>query len=254
MDNRNLGGGSGTLDGLFATKYLLQSETLGAYHSFLVSKGAFRTSDVPSTLDGDGHNSAPKMKEEDIADPLYNSLLESITLGYTRVACSLLDLGVDPNVRGSGSLGKISDRVQQRILLKSNPLHLACARGDPHLVKKLLCAGASICFTFFLSDFCRNDNKLFNNTHLQVAKQIHPMLVGLFQFIWHVHGLKTNLMIPKKTLDGNNHVHLLINFVNDLIRILISTLFIIFFSLTQTRMCQAASQNGLDTNFNTRWK
>jgi hypothetical protein len=147
MDNRNLGGGTGTLDGPFATKYLLQSETLGAYHSFLVSKGAFCSSDdpVPSILDGDGNTSGPEIKEEKSADPLYASLLESITLGYTRIASSLLDLGVDPNVRVCGNLGKISDRVQQRTLFKSNPLHLACARGDPHLVRKLLCAGASIC-------------------------------------------------------------------------------------------------------------
>ena len=90
------------------------------------------------------------MKEEEIVDPLYDSLLESITLGHTRVACSLLDLGVDPNVQVSGSLGKISDRMQQRTLFKSNPLHLACARGDPHLVRKLLCAGASV-FVYILS-------------------------------------------------------------------------------------------------------
>jgi len=183
MDNRNLGGG---LDGPFATKHLLQSETLGAYHSFLVSKGAFCTSDdpVPSILNGDRHPSGPKMKEEEIVDPLYDSLLESITLGHTRVACSLLDLGVDPNVQVSGSLGKISDRMQQRTLFKSNPLHLACARGDPHLVRKLLCAGASV-FVYILS--CLTSAEVIANclitTHLQVVKQIHPMLVGHFQFI-----------------------------------------------------------------------
>merc|ERR1712194_314341 len=40
-----------------------------------------------------------------------------------------------------GRLGKIKDRKQQRSLFKSNPLHLACSRGDPSLVRTLLSKG-----------------------------------------------------------------------------------------------------------------
>ena len=150
MDSRNLGGSTGMLDGPFAAKYLLKSETLGAYLVFLVSKAAFQTSDDPITaIDGDEivMNTTSDSNANDIVlDPLYESLLVSITLGYAQVAYSLLDLGVDPNMRvGQGRLGKISDRVQQRILFKSTPLHLACLRGNPHLVKKLLEKGKSVC-------------------------------------------------------------------------------------------------------------
>lgn len=149
MDSRNLGGSTGMLDGPFAAKYLLKSETLGAYLVFLVSKAAFQTSDDPITaIDGDEivMNTTSDSNANDIVlDPLYESLLVSITLGYAQVAYSLLDLGVDPNMRvGQGRLGKISDRVQQRILFKSTPLHLACLRGNPHLVKKLLEKGCKV--------------------------------------------------------------------------------------------------------------
>ena len=145
MDSRNLGGGTGTLDGLFAAKYLLKSETLGAYIEFLASKSAFQTIDDTITVGTEGEeigvNSTPGYNlKENVTDPLYVSLLESITLGYTRVACSLLDLGgVDPNTQScQGRLGKVSDRQQRRSVFKSGPLHLACLRGDPYLVRKLL--------------------------------------------------------------------------------------------------------------------
>ncbi|KAL3807178.1 LOW QUALITY PROTEIN: hypothetical protein ACHAXA_006033, partial [Cyclostephanos tholiformis] len=147
MDSRNLGGGTGTLDGPFAAKHLLKSETLGAYIEFLASKSAFQTSDdaiIGSDSDEFGMNTTPDHKmKENVANPLYVSLLESITLGYTRVACSFLDLeGVDPNTQTSQfRLGKVSDRQQRRRLFKSNPLHLACLRGNSYLVKRLLDKG-----------------------------------------------------------------------------------------------------------------
>ncbi|KAL3781530.1 hypothetical protein ACHAW5_005427 [Stephanodiscus triporus] len=146
LDNRNLGGGTGTLDGPFSAKFLLKSETLGAYIEFLVSKSAFQTSDDAVTAI-DGNEFEPTYTsdhnvKENVLDPLYASLLESITLGYARVAGSFLDLGVDPNTQhGQGRLGKVSDRQQQRTLFKSNPLHLACLRGNPYLVRKLLDRG-----------------------------------------------------------------------------------------------------------------
>ncbi|KAL3815880.1 hypothetical protein ACHAXA_010270, partial [Cyclostephanos tholiformis] len=147
MDSRNLGGGTGTLDGPFAAKHLLKSKTLGAYIEFLASKSAFQTSDdaiIGSDSDEFEMNTTPDHKmKENVANPLYVSLLESITLGYTRVACSFLDLeGFDPNTQPSQCrLGKVSDRQQRRRLFKSNPLHLACLRGNSYLVKKLLDKG-----------------------------------------------------------------------------------------------------------------
>jgi len=84
-------------------------------------------------------------KREIVADPMYACLIEAITLGYTSVASSLLDLGVDPNSQSNQArLGKVTDRKQQRSLFKSNPLHLASLRGNPYLVKKLLQNGKPV--------------------------------------------------------------------------------------------------------------
>lgn len=135
------------MDGPFAAKYLLKSETLGRYVEFLVSKSAFRTiDDAMTATDGvETDTSSDYNVKENVGHMLYASLLESITLGYTRLACSFLDLGVDPNTQlGQGRLGKVSDRQRQRMLFKSNPLHLACLRGNPHLVRKLLKKGKSV--------------------------------------------------------------------------------------------------------------
>ncbi len=156
MDSRNLGGCTGTLPGIFSPKHLLQSNTLGDFVKYLVSKSVFQTaedagivrnvnkaqmndSDIDHSTDS-GHNESGS-----VADPLYESLIKAITLGYTSVASALLDLGVDPNSQpNQARLGKVTDRKQQRLVFKSNPLHLACLCGNPYLVKKLLQNGKSI--------------------------------------------------------------------------------------------------------------
>jgi hypothetical protein len=103
LDSRNIGGRIGTLNGNFSPKYLLQS------------------------------NNPNEAKTND------GSIDYNITLGYTSVASSLLDLGVDPNSQSNQArLGKVTDRKQQRSLFKSNPLHLASLCGNQYLVKKLL--------------------------------------------------------------------------------------------------------------------
>ena len=156
LDSRNLGGPTGTLPGIFSPKYLLQSNTLGDFVEYLVSKSVFQTAEDAGIVrnvneaqmnDGDiDHNTDSGHNEsESVADPLYESLIEAITLGYTSVASALLDLGVDPNSPSNQArLGKVTDRKQQRSLFKSNPLHLACLCGNPCLVKKLLQNGKSI--------------------------------------------------------------------------------------------------------------
>mmetsp|Transcript_25497 Transcript_25497/g.61302 ORF Transcript_25497/g.61302 Transcript_25497/m.61302 type:complete len:1096 (+) Transcript_25497:59-3346(+) len=157
FDSRNLGGSTGTLGGPFATKYLLQSRTLGEYVDFLCSTldsmSAFEASENDRTVtEARGTkqdiSSASNIVDSNAnenhtsGDPLYGSLVEAITLGYTSVASSLLDLGVDPNDQpNQGRLGKVTDRKQQRALFKSNPLHLASLRGNPYLVKQLLGKG-----------------------------------------------------------------------------------------------------------------
>ncbi len=140
-DSRNLGGSSGTIDGPFAAKFLLQANTLGEYCEFLDSHSAFcsngqkvgtaRMTDVNSR--GTSSSKQP--------DTLFDSLIESITMGHANVSMALLHF-VDPNIQPiKARLGKVTDRKQQRSLFKSNPLHLACIQGDAMLVRALLDKG-----------------------------------------------------------------------------------------------------------------
>ena len=148
LNSRNLGGSTGVLDGPFSARYLLEADTLGVYVKYLESKSVFQ---IDKDSDGDGVSKAedihsdtatnPNEKKQS-TDPLIEHLIEAITLGQTSVVSSLLDLGVDPNsMEHKGRLGKVRDRNKQRATFKSNPLHLACLRGNPYLVKKLLSCG-----------------------------------------------------------------------------------------------------------------
>lgn len=141
LNSRNLGGETGTLDGPFAAKYLLQSPTLGDYVNFLHLHSAFEGQKVCP-------NNSELIEMQDCTDHhvdlLYDYLTEAISLGLTCVASSLLDLGVNPNSNTMGGklrLGKVKDRNKQRKMFRGNPLHLACVRGEPFLVKKLLREG-----------------------------------------------------------------------------------------------------------------
>lgn len=127
-NSRNLGGSTGTLEGYFAAKHLLKSSSLGDYVQFLDSNGAFGSTNE-ETLTTTHVALEPNIANEDCKDPMYDSLIESITLGYTSIASALLDLNVDPNSQpNQGRLGKVGDRRQRRAMFKSNPLHLACLR------------------------------------------------------------------------------------------------------------------------------
>ncbi|KAL7537415.1 hypothetical protein ACHAXR_007810 [Thalassiosira sp. AJA248-18] len=148
LDSRNLGGATGTLDGPYAAKNLLQSKTLGNYVKFLDSKLDSRSeTEARENLvhASDNEDMSDDYNHDEVGgntDPLYHSLIEAISLGYTTVASALLAVGVDPNSQpNKGRLGKVTDRKQQRTLFKSNPLHLACLRGNPYLVKQLLSKG-----------------------------------------------------------------------------------------------------------------
>jgi ankyrin repeat protein len=72
----------------------------------------------------------------------YDALLEATTVGYTSVAIGLLNAGVDPNIGSHGGrLSKVSSRNERKKTFKSNPLHVACNKGNAHIVRKLLAAG-----------------------------------------------------------------------------------------------------------------
>ena len=127
-NSRNLGGSTGTLEGYFAAKHLLTASSLGDYVQFLDSNGAFGPTSEKA-LNATDVTQEPNTANEDGKDPMYDSLIKSITLGYTSIASALLDLNVDPNSQpNQGRLGKVGDRRQQRAMFKSNPLHLACLR------------------------------------------------------------------------------------------------------------------------------
>jgi ankyrin repeat protein len=55
------------------------------------------------------------------------------------IAIALLDHGVDPNLGDHGGrLSKVSDRNERKRKFRSNPLHLACSKGNPEVAKNLL--------------------------------------------------------------------------------------------------------------------
>lgn len=139
LNSRNLGGETGTLEGPFAAKHLLSSPSLGDYVEFLDSHSAFTnvvTGNVQENFVSDDSSDVGR-------DMMYDYLIGATSLGLTTVAASLLDLGVNPNpaIDKQLRLGKTKDRNKQRKMFRANPLHLACVRGDPFLVRRLLAAG-----------------------------------------------------------------------------------------------------------------
>mmetsp|Transcript_4955 Transcript_4955/g.10567 ORF Transcript_4955/g.10567 Transcript_4955/m.10567 type:complete len:373 (+) Transcript_4955:4250-5368(+) len=129
---------------------------------------------------------------------LYNHLVEAITLGHRNIALALLqyvdfdDTSLDntatnhsPSMQSNvnaqtnkARLGKISDRRQQRKIFQSNPLHLACIRGDAILVEALLEKGckanvpnATGSFPIHLACSCRlNENRIRHSNAKASAK------------------------------------------------------------------------------------
>lgn len=113
FDSRNLGGATGTLSGPFSAKYLLQSKTLGDYVDFLDSHSVLqRDATCTSKIADQGidamHNlvsndqcsniEIDSEKPEVHSNPLYESLIEAITLGLSSVAIALLGSFVLINV------------------------------------------------------------------------------------------------------------------------------------------------------------
>ena len=146
-NSRNLGGAYGSLEGPFDVSHLLSSNTLGEYIDFLDSRGVM--------IEAEGSNASSETSNTDTSETiisshnkellLYDSLIEAITLEQGTVAMGLLSVGANPNYGEHGHrLGKLKNkRKEQKQLLKSNPLHLACVRGNNELVAILLQYGCN---------------------------------------------------------------------------------------------------------------
>jgi acyl-CoA synthetase (AMP-forming)/AMP-acid ligase II/ankyrin repeat protein len=151
-NSRFLGGAFGKLDGHFDVVHLLGAKTLGDYVDMLDNnniggrrRGGDSNNDVVSTemMQLEEEEEEAKSGETDCQSRLYDALLQATTIGHFSVALALLDVGTDPNFGAHGGrLGKVTDRHQQKALFRSSPLHLACLKGHPKLIKKLLKRGA----------------------------------------------------------------------------------------------------------------
>lgn len=150
LNSRHLGGSKGVLEGPFNVVNLLRATTLGEYVNFLDSHGVCQRKDdhnlnkcMPKENKIQRMTSAQNLNEitnED--DILFETLLESTTMGLTSVALGLLTMGINPNHKDHGCrMGKISDRNERRKCFFSNPLHLACLNGNATLVEALIFYG-----------------------------------------------------------------------------------------------------------------
>jgi acyl-CoA synthetase (AMP-forming)/AMP-acid ligase II/ankyrin repeat protein len=160
-DSRFLGGQYGVLDGPFKVVHLFTSKSLGAYIDWLDQNGlclpratsavgkasqnlsvtgntANQLVVIGATEGNEAAADASSVRETE-SSQLYDALLQACTRGYSTIAKALLDVGVDPNYgKHNGRLGKTSGRSVRKKVFRSSPLHLACLRGDPSMVQKLL--------------------------------------------------------------------------------------------------------------------
>jgi acyl-CoA synthetase (AMP-forming)/AMP-acid ligase II/ankyrin repeat protein len=150
FNTRFLGGAYGVLEAPFTASHLLRVRTMGDYVDLLDSHGVCCSSKDTREQDPAGANNRKATilgendtvlhgEEKDFDLSLYEALLEAATSGQSVIAIALLDHGVDPNLGDHGGrLSRVSDRTERKRKFRSNPLHLACSKGSPELVKKLL--------------------------------------------------------------------------------------------------------------------
>ncbi len=152
QNSRHLGGDYGQLPVPFNTESLLCAKNLGDFVDLLddsiqsnnlkkdsVDMSKMEQNSIAETANNDP---PPDNSEESM---LYDALLQATTLDQTLIASALLHLGANPNHgHNHGSrIGNTSGRNQRRAVFKAAPLHLACFRGNPTLVKLLLHQNAS---------------------------------------------------------------------------------------------------------------
>ena len=145
-NNRFLGGAFGKLDGPFDVIHLLRAKTLKEYVDMLDRNGiGLNHHEVEVALRVVETETASQQVDEETEQNsrLYDALLQATTLGHFAVAIALLDVGADPTFgEHGGRLGKVSGRREQKTIFRSSPLHLACLKGHPELVRNLLRKGA----------------------------------------------------------------------------------------------------------------
>lgn len=140
---RSLGGAFGTFDGVFHASNLIRSNSLGEYVDLLDSSGVL--SSLPAEqFQSKNVCSRPITKTEE--NQLYDALFQAITINQSTIAVSLLLHGANPNLKEHGKrLGNTSGRLEQRDTFHSNPMHLACVKGDLQVVRALLLVGHCNC-------------------------------------------------------------------------------------------------------------
>ena len=75
---------------------------------------------------------------------MHNAILKAIAPDQTSIALAFLSEEIDLKFRESEQrLGKVKGRIAQKKSFQSNPLHLACLRGNSLLVGQLLRRGCS---------------------------------------------------------------------------------------------------------------
>ena len=147
-DTRFLGGEFGRLGDSFDVVRLMRAQTLGDFVDTLDSNNLCKARTVKedqpeehiqTCSSGAVSNTSITSEEDEKQSHLYEALIQAATSGESGTAVAILNVGADPNygVHG-GRLGKLSDRLAQKKLFRSSPMHLACLKGDRTLVKKLL--------------------------------------------------------------------------------------------------------------------
>ena len=152
INNRFVGGASGQFPEPFNVSNLLRAKNLGQYVDLLDQHGVSRNGPVPTqhdslpgSISGETDQGFTDARRTTAETPLYDALLQAVTLGQSIIAISLLHEGADPNSRSHGGrIGKTSGRVAQRAIFKASPLHLACNKADVKLIHELVRHGAKV--------------------------------------------------------------------------------------------------------------
>eukprot|EP00546_Thalassionema_frauenfeldii_P021046 CAMPEP_0178905014 /NCGR_PEP_ID=MMETSP0786-20121207/6020_1 /TAXON_ID=186022 /ORGANISM="Thalassionema frauenfeldii, Strain CCMP 1798" /LENGTH=1011 /DNA_ID=CAMNT_0020576535 /DNA_START=88 /DNA_END=3120 /DNA_ORIENTATION=- len=156
QDSRLIGGGQGTLQGPFAVNHLLRMQNLGDYVDWLDQNGVCGSHQT----DKEDRKITLSQTMPDIDNLIdgadfrgYEALLKATTMNQSTIVTGLLDVGINPNADDHGSrLAKVSSRNERKKKFKSNPLHVACGKGNPVIVEKLISKGCK----FNSPDACGN--------------------------------------------------------------------------------------------------
>ena len=145
-NSRTLGGEFGQLEGAFNASHLIRAKSLGDYIDFLDSSSILDAAAAESPNQNVLQTMLQMQTESDDDTKLFEALLQAIMLNQSTLAISLLGVGAKPNLKERQKrLGKTSGRLEQRDAFKSNPMHLACAKGDLCVVRALLHVGNCFC-------------------------------------------------------------------------------------------------------------